>query len=49
VRVGVPMALPAWTVGASLVAGWLWACGFGLYAVRYAPLLWRPRLDGKPG
>lgn len=49
VRVGVPLAMPAWTVGASLVAGWLWACGFGLYAVRYAPLLWRPRLDGKPG
>lgn len=49
VRVGVPLAMPAWTVGASLVAGWLWACGFGLYAVRYAPSLWRPRLDGKPG
>lgn len=49
VRVGVPLAVPAWTVSASLVAGWLWACGFALYAVRYAPFLWRPRLDGKPG
>lgn len=49
VRVGVPMWVPAWTVNASLLAGWLWACGFALYAIRYAPFLWRPRLDGKPG
>ncbi len=49
VRVGVPLAVPAWTVSASLVAGWLWACGFALYAIRYAPFLWKPRLDGKPG
>lgn len=49
VRVGVPLAVPAWTVSASLIAGWLWACGFALYAIRYAPFLWKPRLDGKPG
>jgi uncharacterized protein involved in response to NO len=49
VRVGVPLAAPQYTVGASMFAGWLWACGFGLYAIRYAPFLWRPRLDGKPG
>ena len=27
----------------------LWSAGFGLYAVRYWPVLTRPRLDGKPG
>ena len=27
----------------------LWAVAFGLYAVRYWPVLTRPRLDGKPG
>lgn len=49
VRVGVPLAAPQFTIGAALVSGWLWACGFGLYAIRYAPFLIRPRLDGKPG
>jgi uncharacterized protein involved in response to NO len=27
----------------------LWAAAFGLYAVRYWPVLTRPRVDGKPG
>ena len=27
----------------------LWAAAFGLYAIRYWPVLTRPRLDGKPG
>ncbi len=27
----------------------LWAAAFGLYTVRYWPVLTRPRLDGKPG
>ena len=30
-------------------SGVLWAAAFGLYAVRYWPVLSRPRLDGKPG
>jgi uncharacterized protein involved in response to NO len=30
-------------------SGLLWAGAFGLYAVRYWPVLTRPRLDGKPG
>ncbi len=49
VRVGVPLVAPQFTVGAALVSGWLWACGFVLYTIRYAPFLVRPRLDGKPG
>jgi uncharacterized protein involved in response to NO len=31
------------------LSGVLWAGAFGLYAVRYWPVLTRPRLDGKPG
>ena len=31
------------------VSGVLWATAFGLYAVRYWPVLSRPRLDGKLG
>jgi len=26
-----------------------WLAAFALWAARYAPLLWRPRIDGKPG
>ena len=33
----------------SMLSGWLWSCGFGLFTLRYAPMLLRPRLDGKPG
>ncbi len=31
------------------ISGVLWATAFGIYAVRYWPVLTRPRLDGKPG
>ncbi len=27
----------------------LWVLGFGIFVVRYAPMLARPRLDGRPG
>lgn len=30
-------------------SGVLWAAAFGLYAVRYWPVLSQPRLDGRPG
>ena len=49
VRVFVPLAAPAWTVHAILCSAALWSGCFGLYAVRYWPVLTRPRLDGKPG
>ncbi len=35
-----------WTVIAS---GACWSLAYGIYAVRYWPILSRPRLDGKPG
>ena len=49
VRVFVPWLQPAWTNTAVLVSAALWSAGFALYALRYAPRLCRPRLDGRPG
>jgi uncharacterized protein involved in response to NO len=49
VRVLVPLAAPAVTMHAVLCSAALWSAGFALYAVRYWPVLTRPRLDGKPG
>lgn len=31
------------------LSGLIWSVAFGLFAVRYWPVLTRPRLDGKPG
>ncbi len=49
VRVAGLLLVPAWVVGGLYVAGSFWALAFGLYFVRYLPLLWRPRPDGRPG
>jgi uncharacterized protein involved in response to NO len=49
VRVALPLALPQWSVAAVLLSAALWSAGFGLYAVRYWPVLTRARLDGRPG
>jgi uncharacterized protein involved in response to NO len=49
VRVGVPLAASAWGLQAVVVSAALWSAGFGLYALRYWPVLSRPRLDGKAG
>jgi len=34
---------------ALLASGMLWAAAFALFSVVYAPVLTRPRLDGRPG
>ncbi|HEV6965841.1 NnrS family protein [Roseateles sp.] len=49
VRVALPLAAPALTMPAVLASAALWSAGFGLYAVRYWPVLSRPRVDGRPG
>jgi uncharacterized protein involved in response to NO len=49
VRVGLPWIAPALTLHAVLASAVLWSAGFGLFAVRYALVLCRPRLDGRPG
>jgi len=49
VRVALPLVAPALTLPAVLSSAVLWSAGFGLYAIRYWPVLSRPRLDGRPG
>ena len=49
VRVGLPLLAPGQTVHAALASALLWSAGFGIYAVRYWPVLSRPRVDGRPG
>jgi len=48
-RVFGPMLLPGPYVAWVQLSGLLWFAAFGLYAIRYWPVLTRPRLDGKPG
>ena len=49
IRVFGGMALPAWHIASIQLSAALWAAAYGLYAVRYWPVLTQPRLDGKPG
>lgn len=49
VRVGLPLAAPAWAMQAVVGSAALWSAGFGLFALRYWPVLSRARLDGKAG
>ena len=49
VRVLGPMAFPTLYMTSLQLSGLLWAAAFIIYAVRYWPVLTRPRLDGKPG
>jgi uncharacterized protein involved in response to NO len=49
VRVALPLLAPALTLPAILGSATLWSAGFGLYAIRYWPVLTRPRVDGQPG
>lgn len=46
VRVGLASVAPRLAVA---LAAALWCLGFGVFLVRYAPMLWRPRADGRPG
>ncbi len=49
VRVFGGMISPVLYLPSLQVSAVLWSAAFGLYAVRYWPVLTRPRLDGKPG
>ncbi|WP_420376880.1 NnrS family protein [Ramlibacter lithotrophicus] len=49
VRVFVPLFAPALLLQAVVWSAVLWSAAFGLYFVRYWPVLTRPRLDGRPG
>lgn len=48
VRVLVPIAAPDAYVSLVAAAGLLWTAAFLLFLTAYAPILVRPRFDGKP-
>lgn len=49
VRVFGPLLLPAQVSMLHQLAGVFWIAAFAVFVVVYAPMLWRPRVDGKPG
>ncbi len=49
VRVVLPLVAPALALEWILLSSALWSAGFGLFAVRFWPVLSRPRVDGQPG
>ena len=48
-RVIGPLLLPAAYSACVIGAAIFWSAAFALYAIRYWPILTRPRIDGKPG
>jgi uncharacterized protein involved in response to NO len=48
-RVFGALLVPQWHLVWVQLSALLWTAAFGLYVVRYWPVLTRPRLDGKPG
>lgn len=48
-RVLAPIVAPSMPVASWSLAGALWIAAFALYCIVYAPILCRPRVDGKPG
>jgi len=48
-RVFAPALWPSHYLWILLVSGFLWTAAFTVYVVVYAPILARPRADGKPG
>lgn len=49
VRVFGPLAVPDNYVGTVHMAGGLWLLAFLIFTVNYAPVLLKPRVDGRPG
>ncbi len=45
----LPDLVPALPLRLVVLAGLLWLLAFGIWAWKYAPMYWRPRVDGKPG
>ena len=49
IRVALPLTFPGVYAQIMMAAGVAWVAAFGLFVVVYAPMLLRPRVDGKPG
>ncbi len=48
-RVAGPFVAPSAYMATVLASAALWSAAFAAYAIRYWPILTRPRIDGKPG
>jgi uncharacterized protein involved in response to NO len=48
-RVALPLLFPGAYAQSMAASGLAWVAAFGLFIVVYAPMLLRPRVDGKPG
>ena len=49
IRVAIPIAVPEFYMPGLITAGLLWTAVFALFIIDFAPILMRPRIDGKPG
>jgi uncharacterized protein involved in response to NO len=49
IRVFGPLVFPAHNLSFIETSGWLWMGAFTIYVFIYAPILCKPRVDGKPG
>lgn len=49
VRCFGPLLVPHHYMGVLIVSGTFWSLAFAIFAVTYAPILLRPRVDGRPG
>ena len=49
IRVFGGLLAPQWYMASVTLSAACWSAGFATYAVRYAPFLILPRLDGRPG
>jgi len=49
IRVALPLLFPGVYMQIMAAAGLMWITAFGLFVAVYAPMLLRPRVDGKPG
>ena len=49
VRVFLPLIATGYYLATVVASAVLWAAAYAVYAIRYWPILTRPRLDGKPG
>ena len=49
IRVALPLYFPAAYAPSMAVAGLIWVAAFAVFVGVYAPMLLRPRVDGKPG
>ncbi|RAI97801.1 NnrS family protein [Aeromonas salmonicida] len=49
IRVVIPLLWPAYTLPGWNLSGLAWVGAYGLFVWVYAPILTRPRVDGRPG